>query len=80
MVGNMSYVADRQTQERKLRAVRMAAASAVGNGVDPAEVLRQVEAGIAEVISMESRRQGHRTSQVPAPRSAPDELGRAASY
>lgn len=52
----MAYVATPDEQARKLRAVRMAAASAVGNGCDPDEVRRQVEAGIAEVLEMNSQR------------------------
>lgn len=57
----MGYVADPQTQERKLRAVEAAAASAVGNGCNPDAVRQRVEAGIAAVVS------GSR--EVPAPRS-----------
>ena len=52
----MAYVATPDEQARKLRAVRMAAASAVGNGCDPDEVRRQVEAGIAEVQEMTAHR------------------------
>lgn len=52
----MAYIATPDEQARKLRAVRMAAASAVGNGCDADEVRRQVEAGIAEVLEMYSRR------------------------
>lgn len=58
----MTYVADAETQARKLRAARMAAASAVGNGCDPDEVRQQVEDGIAEALALETR---------PAP-AAPD--------
>lgn len=48
----MAYVADEQTQQRKIRAARMAAASAVGNGVDPDVVRAAVEEGIREAIAL----------------------------
>lgn len=66
--GDMRYVADAQTQERKLRAAESAAASAVGNGCDPDEVRRRVEIGIAEAIAYNNRQPGERiTPEPPAP-------------
>jgi hypothetical protein len=61
----MAYIADADTQARKLRAVESAAASAVGNGCDPEEVRRRVEIGIAEAVAMNNRRPGE-----PAPSTA----------
>lgn len=52
----MTYVADQDTRDRKIRAARMAAASAVGNGVDPDEVRAAVEQGIREALDLEERK------------------------
>lgn len=54
------YIASAAEQERKLRLVESAAASAVGNGCDPDEVRRRVEAGIAESVALINRRSGER--------------------
>lgn len=51
---------DAQQQERKLRLVESAAASAVLNGCDPDEVRRRVEVGIAEAVELNNRRPGER--------------------
>lgn len=50
------YVAEPQVLERKCRAVRAAAASAVDNGVDPDEVRRLVEAGIEDALRLQRPR------------------------
>lgn len=60
-----AFVADPQTQERKLRAVQAAAASAVGNGCDPDEVRRLVETGIAEALALNNRQPAGRSAGSP---------------
>lgn len=67
----MTYVADEQTRERKLRAVESAAASAVGNGCHPDEVRDRVEVGITEAVAMNRRRPGERVPAQPAACAAP---------
>jgi hypothetical protein len=56
--------------ERKLRLVESAAASAVLNGCDPAEIRRHVEIGITEALELNRRRpstqaSAHATSSGP---------------
>lgn len=50
------FVADQDTRDRKIRAVRMAAASAVGNGVGPDDVRAALEQGIQEAFDLEDRK------------------------
>jgi hypothetical protein len=51
----MTYTPDVETIQRKLRAVRMAAASAVGNGASEADILDAAAQGIREARELEAR-------------------------
>lgn len=52
----MTYTATPDEQARKLRLVGSAAASAVGNGCDPDEVLAAVEAALQEALRLREQR------------------------
>jgi hypothetical protein len=66
----MSYVASPEEKVRKLRAVRAAVASALGNGIPEAEVLRAVEAGVAWEQEIQATKAGGRPSRFPNEESA----------
>ncbi len=51
----MTYVGSAADQERKLQLAESAAAAAVLEGCDPAEVRRRVEVGIADALDLERR-------------------------
>lgn len=51
----MTYTPDAETKERKLRAVRMAAASAINNGLSTDEIRAAVEMGISEARDLDAR-------------------------
>jgi hypothetical protein len=63
----MTFVADAETMERKLRLAKSAAGSAVGNGCSPDQVRAAVEAGIREALALE---RGERCDAQPDPRPA----------
>lgn len=63
----MNAEQDAADRQRKLRLAQSAAASAVGNGCDPDEVRRAVEAGIAEALALNARFDNRRSEWPPAP-------------
>lgn len=62
----MRFVADPALRARKLQLAADAAASAVLNGVDPAEVLERVQQAMAEAQAANDRHPGQRTTVPPA--------------
>lgn len=51
----MTYTPDAETKERKLRAVRMAAASAINNGLTADEIRAAADQGIREAMDLDAR-------------------------